>query len=98
MVEKEEMSNYYGEKWKEIHSKALSESKEDYCKYIHALCLTLACPSCRAHFQRYVSGHPPENSSDLFLWSWELHNNVNLRLRKKILDLESAKALYTKSQ
>ena len=92
------MSNYYHEKWREIHNKALRaetpDQKAEYCRYLRNFASIFPCGNCRAHFKMYLDTNPPERCTDMFIWSWEFHNHVNHRLHKPSLDLFTARSLY----
>ena len=58
----------------------------------------LPCPECRLHMSRYLASYPPlayvfcrESASQ---YAFDLHNNVNARLGKKILQPNAYNAYY----
>lgn len=54
---------------------------------------------CMAHWKELVRDFPPDFSSAeaFFTWGVEAHNKVNKRLKKTILTIEEAKALWQSS-
>jgi len=75
------------------------------------ICRTFPCLECRNHCAEYIKNHPFEeylnmmvdvNSQKLllgmFLWSWRFHNTVNLRLKKPIMNWDTAYNLYNNSE
>ena len=52
------------------------------------------CTICRQHAIQYVQNNPPDKENDKFLWSYNFHNNVNVRLNKPIMDYQSASTKY----
>ena len=87
--------------WLCLHSLALNsttlELQRAYCHYVRVICDNIRCSTCRTHFREYIETHPPERHigqdldrngycKHLFRWSWKLHNSVNERTGKEILD------------
>ena len=67
----------------------------------------IKCNECRGHATKYLAEHPIEENFLLteeedgvevnigcFFWTWNFHNAVNARLRKPIVDWETAKSLF----
>lgn len=90
---------YYNNLWKQIHINAIkytkSKNHQQYCTWIRELSNMMTCHICKNHMNEYFKLNPPELSKDLFSWSWDFHNSVNLRLNKPILDYYTAVLLYS---
>lgn len=58
----------------------------------------LPCDECRNHMTIYLAENPLvaylHNGQYLFTWTWKFHNEVNVRLKKPILDHDVAYAMY----
>jgi hypothetical protein len=92
--------------WFSIHTYAKSandfESKRSFINFIKNLSENFPCEACGKHFRDYLKENPIEyyiRSDDnenlgCFRWSYIFHNAVNSRLKKKVLDWETAKSLY----
>ena len=54
------------------------------------------CPQCEYHYKKYLEKHPPplDNKKTIFYWSVDIHNEVNKRLKKPIVDKEIAFRYY----
>lgn len=87
--------------WYVIHTLALHANtnplKESYILTINTLADHFGCETCKPHFKKFIVDNPFKkywhikyNNEDLgfFKWSWELHNFVNKRLNKPILNFE----------
>ena len=59
----------------------------------------IPCPICLQHFLQWNQNHDireyAKSGDKLFLYFWELHNDVNKRNRKRIVSLEEAQRLYS---
>jgi hypothetical protein len=89
---------------------ALIKNKKDqldYIMFIKDICENFPCKFCRGHCKEYIEEHPLEDYIDvyikenkikqyigLFIWSWKFHNAVNERLRKPLMDWDTAYAIY----
>jgi len=86
--------------WKTIHSIAYESDRlklyEKFSNLIYELCYILPCETCRNHMQTYLKDHPIPNSN-VFEWSVEFHNQVNIRLGKPVLDPKEAFNIYEKA-
>lgn len=94
--------------WIMMHRKALAATttakKEEFVKFIEDLIETvMKCPVCKKHAREYVDGHPiseymntKKDGRDIgmFMWTWNFHNAVNVRLNKKTIDLATAIGMY----
>lgn len=95
--------------WFKIHSDGIAATtqslKESFVININVLCDGFKCKHCQPHFRKYIDEHPIEkyfniknkNGKDIgiFQWTWEFHNEVNLRLGKYQCKLEEAYEYYT---
>jgi hypothetical protein len=62
------------------------------------------CEECTNHLEKYMINNPMKDYINIvndkkerigmFTWSWQLHNDVNIRLRKPRLDFETCYNLY----
>lgn len=82
--------------WKSIHSlahendkrKHTSKSVEIFQKFLLGLRDVLPCPKCRHHMVSYMKRNPVKKP--FFDWTVHFHNDVNKRLDKPQLSIESA--------
>jgi hypothetical protein len=96
--------------WVAIHTLAKGattyEKKKAFVDYMNGLRLSFPCSVCRKHLNTYLDTHSfdsywkkidPTTGEDvgLFVFSVEFHNAVNIRLGKPVMDIETAKALYS---
>jgi hypothetical protein len=93
--------------WYLYHVKArdanTEQKKKEFVKDMIYLSNNLPCIECRNHCQQYIKNNPienywniKENSIDIsmFKWLWTFHNAVNVRLKKPIIDWNTAKNMY----
>jgi len=74
---------------------ALTEDKVVFfCQYIRTLQKKFWCDECSEHFGEYLDNHPPEKSLNMFLWTWEFHNSVNIILGKSEMPYQTARSIY----
>lgn len=99
----------YSSMWYVIHTMACSATtdklKESFEVYINNLCNRFPCDTCKAHFREFIDSHPfykywaiydiDKNDIGFYKWTWELHNSVNLRLKKKKVGLEESYVFYS---
>lgn len=92
---------YYRELWHQIHYKAAEsnyqEERQEYCVWIRNIIKSLDCPVCKVHAIEYLRNNPPELCQNLFIWTWNFHNDVNQRLDKPIVDYMTAVKIYISS-
>ena len=90
--------------WRFLHSIAFtfpeSPSEEDRKKYIDffsSVGNVLPCPACRAHYNKFLQGHPIEASStdSMARWVYDLHDEVNKSKGKSSPTVEQVKDEYT---
>jgi hypothetical protein len=85
--------------WKELHTRYLTwGGKEDWAwllDFLNRVANTGNC-KCRENAVKWVFLNQPD-WADPFSWSVKFHNSVNVRLRKPVLTVETARAIYAKS-
>jgi len=67
--------------------------------FVHEFASVIPCPMCAGHFIELLKENPLPESDDpliLFQWSVHVHNLVNARLGKPILEPEQAMNRWTK--
>lgn len=82
--------------WFTIHTQAIKATtdllKRAFISNINILCDNFRCNNCRQHFREFIIKYPLENYWNIknnkkedigfFQWTWEFHNNVNIKLGK----------------
>ena len=88
------------ELWKELHKHALNYVGSDDTEYLRVFSNKIpryvpGC-ACREHWRIWIRSNPPKfgNNGEYFEWTVLAHNVVNQRLKKPVLTVEEAKALY----
>jgi hypothetical protein len=91
--------------WYIMHNTALKLNEETFSDWVRLLIDSIPCNNCRSHALEYIEINPPENflgienekgePIGMFQWTWQFHNNVNIRLNKEILDYDDAYRMYT---
>jgi hypothetical protein len=92
--------------WFSIHTSALKINQENFLSWIRIIVSSIPCLRCRNHATEYINENPPdvfkdvrdENTKDLigmFKWAWKFHNDVNLRLKKPLMDYNTVYRMYT---
>ena len=84
--------------WFKIHMDALhadtNSAKLNFIKFMTQMSEKFKCVDCRQHFKNYLVEHPPSDyfmkEQGMFIWAWEFHNAVNVRLHKPIITYEEA--------
>jgi len=81
------------------------ERKRSFMHNIEEDCNTFPCARCKIHFRNFLDNYPlkqywlikDDKGRDIgfFKWTWELHNQVNRRLRKYEPKFEEAYNYYT---
>lgn len=96
--------------WTSMHYIALglpenpsSEDKEKYYAFYMSLKHVLPCQTCSDHLKKVYEEYPLrlstiETPSDLFEWTVKIHNEVNKKLNKPIMELSEATKLYSVTQ
>jgi hypothetical protein len=79
------------------------EKKKQFIIDMKYICQNLPCNECRGHCETYMKSNPIENFLNIkengieigmFKWVWAFHNAVNSRLKKPIIDWNTAKKMY----
>lgn len=93
--------------WKTLHSIAFTyadnpnhptpEEEKAATNLFKSLVYLLPCPSCRTHYEAYITKTPPDTSSReaLSKWVYDLHEDVNKRRKVQGLTYEEVKEDYT---
>lgn len=94
--------------WYVIHTLALhaknDRAKKSYILTINTLAEHFGCEKCKTHFKKFIEERPLRNywnvnylhyeNIGFFKWTWELHNDINKILDKKLITLEDALLYY----
>lgn len=88
--------------WANIHilcmmaPKDLTEEQHaHYVNFLKSLAHLLPCKYCGQHFEDLLKENPvPFN--DLFKWSVDIHNRVNVHMKKDIMSYEKANQIWSK--
>lgn len=92
--------------WYLLHREALEMEPDSYIKMVEDLAKKFFCEICEIHFKKYLEINPPRKYKNvyvgseklgLFLWSWQFHNEVNLRIGKPQMSWQAALSLYQKN-
>ena len=95
--------------WILIHRMAILSTTDDkkaqFINYMTFLSKEFPCEKCRVHIKQFIIENPFYLYMDvtinggtdigMFKWSYNFHNAVNSRLRKKLVDFNDAYNLYT---
>jgi hypothetical protein len=95
--------------WSFIHYVALGypdnpteNDKDNYKNFYYSLQYTLPCPKCAKNYQRHLKDIPIEealgNSSELFKWTIDIHNEVNKELGKRKYSYQEVSDKYIKKE
>lgn len=95
--------------WNTLHAFAHStpptldaRAREDMGRFLHLFGRHLPCPTCRAHFSRYLDAHMSPQSlatrESVVRFVHHAHNDVNRRLGKPVVSLEEHYALYSREE
>jgi FAD-linked sulfhydryl oxidase len=87
--------------WGSLHLACLStnvnlseQEKEAVRAFVDSLTKLLPCPMCRTHFAEVLEKYPLEtglySGPDLFKWSVNVHNEVNISIGKPVYTIEEA--------
>ena len=98
--------NIWGPKlWFFIHTLALNFPEtptytdiKNYEDFFENLKYIIPCDKCKLHYSQRLNTNPIRNhlkdSNTLFIWTIDLHNEVNKSLDKKILSYEEVTNIY----
>ncbi|ADM11709.1 mitochondrial sulfhydryl oxidase [Encephalitozoon intestinalis ATCC 50506] len=72
------------------------QQKKDTLSFIHLLSSLFPCGECTKHFQKLIQDHPPRVGSgkEFKTWLCEVHNIVNERLGKTIVDCRTVDEIW----
>lgn len=72
------------------------EQSENLRQFIHLFSLLYPCGDCAAHFQQMLKEWPPQvlSRKNAELWLCNLHNKVNVRLKKPEFDCTKLNETY----
>jgi hypothetical protein len=75
------------------------------------ICHGFPCIVCKGHCTEYIKNHPMEEYLDIsvdingekipigmFVWSWKFHNAVNSRIKKPVMNWDTAYNLYSEKE
>lgn len=71
--------------------------KQEYIDRIKYHSTIFPCEHCIKHYQKYLDDNPIDDADSLFVYMWNFHNAVNVRLGKKTISLEECKDIYIKN-
>lgn len=74
--------------WKKLHTENFDAEKFE--KWIERI---PGCSTCRDNFRKLIESNPPR-FDDWFKWTWEIHNAVNAKIGKPIMDWDAACELW----
>lgn len=82
------------ELWRRLHQRP-REATGDDTAWLDAFARELCC-DCKAHWQAWVKGNPPDFSSPLayFAWTFAAHNAVSRRLQKREWTIDEAMKVW----
>jgi hypothetical protein len=72
----------------------ISEDRKHFKFVIDILSENMKCEKCKNHFQEYIKNNPLENETNYYKWTWELHNQVNLRNNKPYVNYDQSLEFY----
>jgi hypothetical protein len=81
--------------WDFLYSVAYCNANlEKFIELLKLLQYLLPCDTCKQHYKEYIEKNPP--SGDLKVWLNNLHNDINKRLEKQFISLESVNSIIEK--
>ena len=87
--------------WSEFHHFAVSPPSDRQAIvtfYTSTIPSKIQCYACTEKYTRLLIKFPiPEDTVELFEWTVHIHNVVNLMLRKPLMSIDEARALYNVS-
>jgi hypothetical protein len=81
--------------WAELHLFALRHNGKQSAGWLKDWVESLpfdGCP-CKKHLEQHLGDNPPV-WNDFFVWTIELHNAVNIRIGKPLMDVENARQYW----
>lgn len=85
-------NNYYNPK-----TYYLNEEKRLWSGLLNTLKNSLPCPLCKKHYADYLIKNPIDynNLTNIKYWLFNLHNNVNSRLNKEVIQIDNLSTIYS---
>lgn len=92
--------------WHFLHAIALSypdnptdSDKAEYRTFFEALVSVLPCPACSNHYRGNMLKYPIrlDNNLELFRWTVDMHNEVNISKKKRVYTYEEAYEEFRKN-
>lgn len=86
--------------WAFLHLRPGHYSPPDDTAWLARFRLSLPCGECRRHWDAILKSHPPDASTpeSYFAWTVVVHNEVNQLLKKALITLAQAQALWRPSR
>ena len=89
--------------WRVLHSFSFAiqnstpeniKQRNEFIAFVESLKTMLPCEECRLHFVDYLENNSPRHASNLALWTFNFHNEVNKRLGKPQFSFEDVSQVY----
>lgn len=87
--------------WYNFHTMSYTfntDKRENYIKFFKSMAYILPCNTCSEHFKKNLANSTPEKNTvdreTMVKWLINMHNSVNIRLKKKIVSYSMAKKIY----
>lgn len=76
-------------------SKPSTQQQTQMWHFLYSLQFVLPC-SCQENYTKHLTNHPPPLYSQrkLFRWMVDLHNDINVRNRKRTYTYDEVKQMY----
>lgn len=88
----------FKELWNKIHTRAKNVRNQNdaikFCNWVRTVPNDIGCEKCRKHMELYLNQYPPETSGNLYLWTYNFHNDVNRVSGKPNIDFQTFSQLY----
>ena len=87
--------------WIILHSlaekiKNTSEEKRLWAGLLSSLRWSLPCPQCKKHYTEYYAANIIKSPTQIRIWLYNLHSQINDRLGKENITIEQLSELYNK--
>ena len=91
--------------WYMLHVLAINATddklKEAFVITVESLCANFGCDHCQKHFRKFIDDNPFKDywfeTYGFFRWTWELHNDINIKINKQIMEYDVAYNQYKSS-
>ena len=70
-----------------------SEETRLWSGLLSSLRYSIPCPQCKKHYSEYYASNP---ITDIRIWLYNLHSDINNRLNKENLSIDQLSELYSK--